>query len=224
MLSSNELGNLSDRDLLAESRAYQLKLANNPAGLNMTSDEATALKTLNTNFENALNAWDEVQFEYDARRQTKDAERKTLLSELRRQRNVAYADVNNSDEALAGYGLPPRDKVKTASAQPSSAPAGHIEYGKLQHTIHFRDAATPESDSKAKPKGILGCEIWRFKGTGAPASEDDLEYVATDTASPYVASYEMADAGKKVSYLLRWISKSGARGEWSETVEATVNG
>jgi hypothetical protein len=34
----------------------------------------------------------------------------------------------------------------------------------------------------------------------------------------------MADAGKKVFYLLRWVSNSGETGEWSETIEATVNG
>ena len=32
------------------------------------------------------------------------------------------------------------------------------------------------------------------------------------------------NAGKKVYYLLRWLSKSGMRGEWSETIEATING
>lgn len=34
----------------------------------------------------------------------------------------------------------------------------------------------------------------------------------------------MADANKKVYYLLRWVSNSGEVGEWSETIEATING
>ena len=57
-----------------------------------------------------------------------------------------------------------------------------------------------------------------------PASEDDFEFVTHDTASPYVAFYTMADAGKKVYYILRWKSKNGETGEWGETVEATING
>ena len=114
------------------------------------------------------------------------------------------------------------DDVKTDSPSPSSAPFGLIEYGKLKHIIHFRDSNTP--DSEAKPKGMLGCEIYRHIGNAPPASEADFDFVTLDTGSPYVAFYTMADAGKKVFYQLRWISKSGERGEWSETVEATING
>jgi hypothetical protein len=222
MLNSTELGHLSDRDLLAQSRAYEASLTANPAGLNLTSAEAAGVKTLNDSFETSLGDWDEVQMAEASKNQAKNDWRSRVLTELRRQRNVAYADTSISDEALASFGLPPRDRVKTASPAPTTAPLGQIEYGKLKHTIHFRDSATP--DRKAKPKGMLGCEIWRFVGAAAPAGESDYDYVATDSDSPYVAFYEMADAGKKVFYLLRWLSNSGARGEWSETIEATING
>ncbi len=98
----------------------------------------------------------------------------------------------------------------------------NVDYGKLKHTIYFRDSATP--DSTRKPAGMLGAEIWRFVGTSAPASADEYDYLATDTASPYVVFYDGADGGKKVFYQLRWVSKSGEEGEWSEMVEATING
>lgn len=77
---------------------------------------------------------------------------------------------------------------------------------------------------KAKPKGMRGCEIWRFVGDAAPEKESDYDFVTLDTASPYVAFYDMADAGKKVRYMLRWVSNGGDAGEWSETIEATING
>ena len=144
-----------------------------------------------------------------------------MLEELRRQRNAAYADSGVSDETRAGYGLPPRDRVKTASAAPASAPLGWVDYGKLKHTIHFRDSATP--DKKAKPKGTRGCDIFRSVGK-APETGDDFRYVANDSDSPYTVNYDMADAGKKVYYVLRWVSTTGEAGEWSETIEATVNG
>lgn len=89
-------------------------------------------------------------------------------------------------------------------------------------TIEFRDAATP--DDEAKPAGTLGCEIWRVVGAAPPASDKEYEFVTLDTASPYVAFYEPSNAGKKVFYFLRWKSKNGDTGEWSETVEATING
>ncbi|HEX8264643.1 MAG TPA: hypothetical protein VF596_04410 [Pyrinomonadaceae bacterium] len=49
-------------------------------------------------------------------------------------------------------------------------------------------------------------------------------YVATDSASPYTAFYQMADAGKTAYFLLRWKSKNGDVGEWSEVIQATING
>lgn len=222
MTSSKDLGNLSDRDLLAEARAYEAKLTGNETSLNFGTADSTAIKSANDAFEASLDQWDALQIQEAGLSESKKSGRKNVLTEYRRQRNMAYADTSLTDETLAGFGMPPRDTVKTPSAAPSTAPLGYIDYGKLKHTIYFRDSATP--DSEAKPKGMQGCEIWRFIGNQPPASESDFQYVATDSDSPYVAFYQMADAGKKVYYLLRWLSKSGERGEWSETIEATVNG
>ncbi|HEX8735474.1 MAG TPA: hypothetical protein VF721_09140 [Pyrinomonadaceae bacterium] len=33
-----------------------------------------------------------------------------------------------------------------------------------------------------------------------------------------------ADSGKTVYYLLRWQSKNGDKGDWSDVAQATVNG
>ena len=222
MYKSNELGNLSDRDLLAESRAYETKITADAASLNFSATQVTAINGVNDPFETTLDAWDAVQLEEAGLSQAKSDGRSALLSELRSQRNVAYADPGIDDATLAAYGMPPRDTTKTPSPAPTTAPIGWIDYGKLKHIIHFRDSATP--DKKAKPAGMQGCEIWRYIGETAPTSESDFDYVATDSESPYVSMFEMADAGKKCFYLLRWISKSGERGEWSETIEATING
>lgn len=221
-MNSKELGALPDRELLAESRAYEKRVTDDAASLNFTNAEGLAIKAVNDAFAASLDDWDAVELEHDAKYTAKNSDRRAVLAEIRSQRNRAYADTTIPDEDLAAAGLPPRDKVKTASTAPSSAPIGIVEYGKLRHTINFRDAATP--DLKAKPKGTKGCEIWHYIGTTAPVSENDYRYLATDSATPYVAIYEMADAGKKVWYLLRWISGGDEKGEWSETIEATING
>lgn len=222
MYNSNELGKLSDRDLLAEARAYETKLTVNPADLNFTNTDAAEVKSVNDEFETTLDAWDAVELQEAEILESKSNGRKKVLGKLRSHRKTVYADDSISSETLAGYGMPPRDTVKTPSPAPTTAPIGWIDYGKLKHTIHFRDSATP--DKKAKPAGMQGCEIWRYIGAAAPTAESDFDYVATDTDSPYIAFFQMADAGKKCFYLLRWISKSGERGEWSEIIEATING
>ncbi len=222
MFNSEQLGRLSDRDLLAESRAYEAHIKANGASLNLGGDDSSKIKDLNNALENTLNQRDSLENQLDGLLEKKEIDVKNVRDELRRQRNVLYADSSLSDSALASAGLPPRDAVKTASPKPSTAPIGWVDYGKLKHTIHFRDSATP--DKKAKPDGMQGCEIWHFIGANAPASADDYDYLATDSNSPYIVFYEASDAGKKVFYQLRWLSKSGERGEWSETIEATING
>ena len=222
MFSSNELGKLSDRDLLAAARAYESAIRGDAASFNFTTADADAVKNLANPYEASLNQWDAVQLEEAGISEAKDAGRAALLAELRRQRNVLYADTGVSESSLATAGLPPRDKVKTDAGTPKTAPIGWVDYSKLKHTIHFRDSATP--DKKAKPDGTRGCEIWHFIGTSAPTNAKDWLYLATDTNSPYIVFYEPSDAGKKVFYQLRWLSNSGERGEWSETIEATING
>lgn len=222
MFSSKELGALSDRDLLAAARAYESAIRGDAASFNFTTADADAVKNLANPYEATLDQWDAVQLEEAGIAEAKAAERTGLLGELRRQRNVLYADTGVSENLLASAGLPPRDKTKTDAGAPKTAPIGWVDYGKLKHTIHFRDAATP--DKKAKPDGVRGCEIWHFIGTAAPTNADDWNYLATDTNSPYIAFQDAADAGKKVFYQLRWLSNSGERGEWSETIEATING
>ncbi len=49
-------------------------------------------------------------------------------------------------------------------------------------------------------------------------------YLATDTASPYLATFDAADAGKTVHYFFRWVNTRNESGPWSATVAATVGG
>lgn len=222
MLNSDELGRLSDRDLLAESRVFEGYITANAAELNLTAADGDEVKTINNDFEATLDQWDSIQAQEAGISETKKDERGDVLGIIRRKRNVLYADESVTDSQRAGANMPPRDTVKTDSPAPSSAPIGWVDYGKLKQTIHFRDSATP--DSKAKPKGMRGAEIWEFIGDAPPTSEADFRYVATDTNSPYDRYFTMADAGKRIFYQLRWISNAGETGEWSEMIEGTING
>ncbi len=92
---------------------------------------------------------------------------------------------------------------------------------RLQHSISFVDEATP--NSKAKPANVLGCEVWCAVGVAAapPADTKNYRFLALDTATPYVATFDSADGGKIVWYILRWINPRGQTGPWS-TAEGAV--
>ena len=55
-----------------------------------------------------------------------------------------------------------------------------------------------------------------------PADPSELKYLATDTRTPYVVDFEGAQGGKPAYYMMRWVSKRGETGPWSQTVSATI--
>ena len=221
-MNGNDLGKLPDRQLLADLRAFNNEAATAPTTYGLTAAKATALTGLLDKFEASLDALDLLRNQETAKQTEKDQDRKDVVAEARNQFNVIQSDNAVTNQQRSKVGLDIRDTTRTPSPSPSSAPFALIDFGKLKHTINFRDAATP--NSAAKPKGMLGAEIWRFIGTAPPSAESDYQFVALDTATPYTSYFTMADAGKTVYYLLRWQSKNGDKGEWSEVVQATING
>jgi hypothetical protein len=219
---TTDLSKLSDRDLLAELRVYNNAALANPEAYGLIKAEADALKVDLDNFENSLDEWDAVNAAYDSKLEAKDTARDTALTRGRGQRRITRAHTGISNELLASAGLTPYDEIKTASASPSSEPFALVDFGKLRHTINFRDKETPDTDKK--PDSMLGAEIWLKIGGEAPVDNKDCQYLATDTATPYVYTFDGADAGKTAWYLLRWVSKNGDKGDWSEAVSATING
>jgi hypothetical protein len=116
-----------------------------------------------------------------------------------------------------------RDDTLTPAAAAATRPVGMVSTAqRLRHEIRFVDEATPTR--KAKPDGVMGCEIWVKVGTTPPADPAECTFLALDTASPYTAEYPGADAGKTAYYLLRWVTTRGEKGPWSETVAATITG
>jgi hypothetical protein len=128
-----------------------------------------------------------------------------------------------TDEQRVAMGLHVHATGHAPAPVPSTARLATVDTSRrLQHVVHFRDSASPHS--KAKPAGVLGCEIWAKVGGPPPASVAELVYLATDTATPYLAEYDIAQAGETVYYWLRWVNTRGQTGPWSEVVNATTPG
>lgn len=124
------------------------------------------------------------------------------------------------DSHRHSLGLNVRNTSRTPVAQPTTRPVATIDTSqRLQHTISFVDELTP--GNRKKPDGVMGCEIWSKIGA-PPTDPSELTYLATDTRTPYTAVFDGADAGKLVSYMLRWVNRRGERGPWSQTVSATI--
>ncbi len=116
-----------------------------------------------------------------------------------------------------------RDRA-TPTPVPATKPVVQVDTRmRLQHTVHYFDSS---SNSRAKPKGVLQCEIWYYiSPNGAPpARQEDYCYLAVNRATPYTAHFEGADAGKAVYYVLRWMNTRNEPGPWSAVVMATITG
>ena len=57
-----------------------------------------------------------------------------------------------------------------------------------------------------------------------PADPSDYSFLALDTATPYLSTSPGAHAGKKASYLLRWVNTTGDKEPWSDVISATIAG
>jgi len=156
--------------------------------------------------------------------QAKDDARGTYTKGLRSfiaQWLASNSKVSNSDRERMG--LTVKSGTHTPVQVPATVPVGTIDFSVLrQHIINYSDEATPRS--KAKPAGVHGCEIWMKIDGLAPIDASELNYVATDTSSPYTVTFEGKYAGKMVYYWLRWVNTRGEHGPWGATVSAMVAG
>ena len=197
----------------------------NLANLGLVAADLTAITTARTAWTNGLTANAAAQTTARAARQTKDDARsayETLIRSLVRRLQSSPSVDNAERQAL---GITVKDDVATLTAASAAAtrPVGVVDTSeRLRHTIKFFDEATPQS--RAKPDGVMGCEIWVKIGDPAPADSGELQFLALDSATPYVAEFTGNQSGKKAHYMLRWVTTRGDKGPWSETVSATIGG
>jgi len=115
-------------------------------------------------------------------------------------------------------GITVESGTHTPVAVPTTAPVLTIDFSvRQQHSLNIVDSATPQS--KAKPYGVHGFELWRKMSDGS-----DFVYLATYTCTPQLVKYADTDAAKTASYKSRWVNTKGEQGPWSAVVSCLVVG
>jgi len=193
--------------------------------LGMSLENLTAITDGRADFDAKLSANVTAQQAAQSARQAKDDSRDELEAIIRAVVKQLQVSGDVDDTGRAGLGITIPDRVRTSTAGDiTTRPTAAVDTSqRLRHEIRFSDEATPTS--RAKPKGIMGCEVWVKvlpAGEAPPVSADELSFVTLDTATPYIAEYDGANGGKTAHYMLRWVKASGDKGPWSETVSATI--
>jgi len=190
----------------------------------ISSDKLTGLETKesiwNSAFSKASNKQNRTAADVQAKKDARDDYETAIRGFVTE--NLAYnSKVTDSDRTRMG--LTVKSGTRTPTPAPDTCPVGTVDFSvRLQHTINFNDESTPRS--KAKPTGVHGCEIWVKVGGEAPKDASELTYLATDTATPYIAKYEGKLAGTTVHYWLRWVNTRGEQGPWSATISGMIVG
>ena len=216
---------MSDRGLFPNKESEK-NLYFNTAGAHLI-DNAERLKVSDENkslLNEELRVWNEIfPLSQDPNMRTKlivankDTAKENLMNTFR----SIYGDLPQSvltTEDRAILNLEERSTTKTPVPIPDTFPIGKINFSnRLEHSISF----TNEDGKHGKPKGVRGCQIWCKEGEPA-LDEKQLLFLGTDTASPFLKKYSIADAGKTIHYWLRWENTRGETGPWSAVVSATV--
>ncbi len=186
--------------------------------------EAFAVFGLTTEYQAALEGNVAAQNAARAAKQSKDAARARLVSQIRlvARQLQGQPQMDNASRALIGITV--RQGRTGETPVPSSAPIAHVaQIERLRHVVAFTDSATPTR--MAKPKGAWCCEV-RLKlvasDESAPIDPATMQPLALATDGKVIADFELTHKGKQAVYVMRWVNAKGAGGPWSEEVRAMV--
>jgi len=202
-----------DSELLEFADNFITKTDGNEADYGLTAADTTEVKALRLTFAGSYADNNSKQTTAKSARKQKDADRKPLVSKLRESSQVVQEHPKTTDAMREGLNLPIQDKESSNIGEPATVPVAEIDTSvKLRHEISFYNEG---SESKGKPDGVEGCQIWCKIGGDATMNEDDYRYLATDTGSPYLVVHKAENIGKQAHYLLRWVNAKGEPGPWS---------
>lgn len=195
-------------------------VANGPA-LGLTAAQTGALTSLMGNWTSTFGLHNTAQLAAKSATAAKDTARTNLELLVREVAQFVQGRSVTTDAQRQSLGLPKHDGTRTPTAPITSRPILRVDTAqRLRHTIRVTDEGTP--NSRRRPEGAMGFELWCKHGGPPPGGLGDCEYLGTVVRSPNVEEFEPGDAGVTIHYIARWMNKAGDPGPLSETVSATV--
>ena len=193
----------------------------NKVALGVSTADADALQAAYTAWSGAFGALLTAQAAAETATNLKDTKRDLLVVIVRSLTGQMQKNPAVTDAQRQSLQINIADGTRTPAAIPTTKPVLKVDTSqRFQHTIGFSDESTPTS--RAKPNGVMGCELWAKIGDPAPAGPDDCEFLALATRTPDREDYEAADGGKPAYIMGRWVNTRGQKGPWSAVVKATI--
>jgi hypothetical protein len=211
--------NASDSELVQFAQQMLNSISADPAAFGLTAGFVADLTARLDTFRSDIAAQIQAQATARAKTAAKNASRDHLEELMRAGRNVTKA-AGTPAAMIASLGLPAGNSKAPSTA---TVPIGSVDTSsRMRHVIAWTDAAA--TNTKRRPRGVIGCEIWVKIGDPPPGDDKDCRFLTIDAATPYIADFENDDVGKTAHYILRWRMRDGSVSAWSETISATITG
>lgn len=213
-----------DADLVPWGHQFNIYMLSNFAALGLTATDSAILNGAWINFRIRYAAHVKAQAAAVAATATKAQARREYEAILRPavRRIQSNGAVTDAQRGALGITIP--DRTRTPVAAPTSRPLVQVDFSRrLVHRVAYVDEAAPTR--RARPRGMVGAEVWvkvAAPGEAPPTGAAELKFLQLSTRSPAVVEYNGDRAGHTAHYMLRWLSRRGQPGPWSETASATV--
>ncbi len=212
---------MKDSLLISFGRSFISGFSQIASALGVSGDKLNELASVIDEYETTLQEIYSTRNHLQSLTTKKNSLRNTLKALIRALTRKARSDSNLTNTQLALVGLKPRDRIRTPSKTPETAPYITIDIQRnRQHVIGVYDYET--ANNRAKPEGVIGAEIWVYVGNSDEMTEKNMRYIGTATRRRLSFTHDEEDAGKEAQYLARWINRRGERGMWSNKSSATI--
>ena len=212
----------NDGEFIEFAENYIEQIDGNEENLGLTAGTTAGLTSTLTVFKSSYSQNNDTYTNYRASTEKKDDDRKPIEAKIREATRIIQVAPGVTDAQRAALRITVRQTSTTPTGPPTSRPVLEIDTSEpLRHTVKFYDNAL---ETKGKPPGVRGVEIWCKIGGEATMDEEEYRYLGTDTASPYLAVHRPEDVGKQAHYIARWVNSRGEYGAWSNPETATITG
>ena len=151
----------------------------------------------------------------------KNIARVTVLAQIRTYAQRIANCPGVSAGAKIGLKLNPRTSAPGPITAPNSFPALLFQQATpLAAVLRYRDSI--EVSGKAKPYGVMQCQVFGAASDTPVSDQDALALVATPTKSPFVLNFKGDQAGQQFYAAARWATRTGLVGPWSQIISFTV--
>ena len=209
---ANDFVKRGDREFEAQLAQFLANLGPVKTALGLPANWDAQLATRKNSFTTTLNSFDLAQANARQARQAKDTARRAAESEFRNLVRQLRANPNFTDAMAASLGLPPRDREPTPIEPGPEVPTLEVQIQALRHVVHFWQADA-QGGRRGKPRWARAIRLVYAvvePGEGPPPVER-MQFLATDTASPYIWDLPSEWVGK-----VMWImSLVGSESEFS---------